>query len=192
MFINLLKLTILFSRIWNQSLKPGLNCQVSTWETQIWVKWRIPGMGEPGGLPSMGSHRVGHDWSDLVAVSSSSSDEERGEAWAGMFPYESGFLWNQGDSIPWRNQMEGTFVHPFSATLSSLLMEVPFPSSLTAHCLSPLGFVVWSLGSVAAQETNAVPWSSHTEQVGCCQSQRKRRVFEGNWEGWQGLCFLHV
>ena len=29
---------------------------------------RIPGMGEPGGLPSMGSHRVGHDWSDLVVV----------------------------------------------------------------------------------------------------------------------------
>jgi len=27
---------------------------------------RIPGMGEPGGLPSMGSHRVGHDWSDLA------------------------------------------------------------------------------------------------------------------------------
>ena len=23
--------------------------------------WRIPGTGEPGGLPSMGSHRVGHD-----------------------------------------------------------------------------------------------------------------------------------
>ena len=30
--------------------------------------WRIPGMGEPGGLPSMGLHRVGHDWSDLAAV----------------------------------------------------------------------------------------------------------------------------
>ena len=29
---------------------------------------RIPGMGEPGGLPSMGSHRVGHDWSDLTAT----------------------------------------------------------------------------------------------------------------------------
>ena len=26
----------------------------------------VPGMGEPGGLPSMGSHRVGHDWSDLA------------------------------------------------------------------------------------------------------------------------------
>ena len=25
------------------------------------LAWRIPGMGEPGGLPSMGPHRVGHD-----------------------------------------------------------------------------------------------------------------------------------
>ena len=32
------------------------------------LAWRIPGMGEPGGLPSMGSHRVGHNWSDLAAV----------------------------------------------------------------------------------------------------------------------------
>ena len=30
--------------------------------------WRIPGTGEPGGLPSMGSHRVRHDWSDLAAA----------------------------------------------------------------------------------------------------------------------------
>ena len=30
--------------------------------------WRIPGTGEPGGLPSMGSHRVGHDWSDSAAA----------------------------------------------------------------------------------------------------------------------------
>ena len=29
---------------------------------------RIPGTGEPGGLPSMGSHRVGHEWSDLAAA----------------------------------------------------------------------------------------------------------------------------
>ena len=31
------------------------------------LAWRIPGTAEPGGLPSMGSHRVGHDWSDLAA-----------------------------------------------------------------------------------------------------------------------------
>ena len=32
------------------------------------LAWRIPGMEEPGGLPSMESHRVGHDWSDLAAA----------------------------------------------------------------------------------------------------------------------------
>ena len=32
------------------------------------LAWRIPGMGEPGGLTSMGSHRVEHDWSDLAAA----------------------------------------------------------------------------------------------------------------------------
>ena len=32
------------------------------------LAWRIPGTGEPGGLPSMGSHRVGHDWSDTAAA----------------------------------------------------------------------------------------------------------------------------
>ena len=32
------------------------------------LAWRIPGMGEPGGLLSMGSHRVGHNWCDLAAA----------------------------------------------------------------------------------------------------------------------------
>ena len=32
------------------------------------LAWRIPGTGEPGGLPSMGSHGVRHDWSDLAAA----------------------------------------------------------------------------------------------------------------------------
>ena len=32
------------------------------------LAWRIPGTGEPGGLPSMGLHRVGHDWSDLAVA----------------------------------------------------------------------------------------------------------------------------
>ena len=32
------------------------------------LAWRIPRTGEPGGLPSMGSHRVGHDRSDLAVA----------------------------------------------------------------------------------------------------------------------------
>ena len=37
------------------SLEEGMAAQSSV------LAWRIPGTGEPGGLPSMGSHRVGHD-----------------------------------------------------------------------------------------------------------------------------------
>ena len=41
------------------------------------LAWRIPGTEEPGGLPSMGSHRLGHDWSDLAAAA------------------EAGFIWRR-------------------------------------------------------------------------------------------------
>ena len=39
------------------------------------LAWRIPGTGEPGGLPSMGSHRVRHDWSDLAAAAAAVSND---------------------------------------------------------------------------------------------------------------------
>ena len=37
------------------------------------LAWRIPGAGEPGGLPSMGSHRVRHDCSDLAAAAAAAA-----------------------------------------------------------------------------------------------------------------------
>ena len=40
------------------------------------LAWRIPGTGEPRGLPSMGSHRVGHDWRDLAAAAAIPLDVE--------------------------------------------------------------------------------------------------------------------
>ena len=45
---------------------PALEKEMATHSSVL--AWRIPGMGETGGLPSMGSHRVGHDWSDLAAA----------------------------------------------------------------------------------------------------------------------------
>ena len=37
------------------------------------LAWRIPGTGEPAGLPSMGSHRVRHKWSDLAAAAAAAA-----------------------------------------------------------------------------------------------------------------------
>ena len=42
------------------------------------LAWRIPGTAEPGGLPSMASHRVEHDRSDLAAVAAAWKDKEEG------------------------------------------------------------------------------------------------------------------
>ena len=40
------------------------------------LAWITPGMGEPDGLPSMESHRVGHDWSDLAAAAAAASKSD--------------------------------------------------------------------------------------------------------------------
>ena len=37
------------------------------------LAWRIPRTGEPGGLPSLGSHRVRHDWSDSAAAAAAAA-----------------------------------------------------------------------------------------------------------------------
>ena len=47
------------------------------------LAWRIRGTGAPGGLPSMGSHRVGHDWRDLAAaaITGNSFLQDFSESW---------------------------------------------------------------------------------------------------------------
>ena len=45
---------------------PALEREMATHSSVL--AWKIPGTAEPGGLPSMGSHRVGHDRSDLAAA----------------------------------------------------------------------------------------------------------------------------
>jgi len=52
------------------------------------LAWRLPGTGEPGGLPSMGSHRVGHDWSDLAAAAAVfHSGDRQFKSWVGKIPW---------------------------------------------------------------------------------------------------------
>ena len=41
------------------------------------LAWRIPGTEEPSGLPSMGSHRVGHNWGDLAAAAAAAAACQR-------------------------------------------------------------------------------------------------------------------
>ena len=59
--------------------------------------WRIPGMGEPGGLTTMGLHRVGHDWSDLAAAEGGKVGGQNVWRWSKVqtFHYELSESWGR-------------------------------------------------------------------------------------------------
>ena len=59
------------------------------------LAWRIPGTGEPGGLPSMGSHRVGHD-SAAAAASSDAPAASLSSPFYAVFvaPLSALIFWN--------------------------------------------------------------------------------------------------
>ena len=54
------------------------------------LAWRIPGMGKPGGLLSVGLHRVGHDWSDLAAAAANGTRGWTVRIARGSFQVEGG------------------------------------------------------------------------------------------------------
>ena len=56
------------------------------------LAWRIPGTGEPGGMPSMGLHRVGHYWCDLAAAAAADSGGQRRLKWCSLWVAKS---WTQ-------------------------------------------------------------------------------------------------
>ena len=61
------------------------------------LAWRIPGTGEPCGLLSMGSHRVGHDWSDIAGSASGKEltcQGRRHKRW-GFHPWVGMILWRK-------------------------------------------------------------------------------------------------
>ena len=69
-----------------------------------------PGMGEPGGLPSMGSHRVGPDWSDLAAAAAEVSK------WA---------VWHDGRHHCWQNRVLHQFILTPTAELQNEVVQIP-------------------------------------------------------------------
>ena len=65
------------------------------------LAWRIPGMGEPVGLLSMGSHRVRHDWSDWAAAAALADGEGNGT------PIQYSCLENHMDGGAWWAAVHG-------------------------------------------------------------------------------------
>ena len=79
------------------------------------LAWRIPGTGEPGGLSSMGSHRVGHNWSDLAAAAAAAVRET---AEASVLTFAAYSLRKQGERGPqwvWEQPVSICYIVPNSS-----------------------------------------------------------------------------
>ena len=75
------------------------------------LAWRIPGTGEPGGLPSVGLHRVGHDWSDLAAAAAAVAGLKLQERKQVSFCKQPSFL-------AWTTAIASTLLCHFQSCLS--------------------------------------------------------------------------
>ena len=122
------------------------------------LAWRIPGMGEPGGLPSMGSHGVEHDWSDSSSSSSVKGYNSERARWKRWVQQGKG----KGMKLPCSK------CHSSQISMCSLtgcLLGFQFPKTEKAMATHP-STLAWK-----------IPW---TKEPGRLQSMRSLRVGH-NW-----------
>ena len=88
------------TQVWSLGREDALEEEMATHSSVL--AWRIPGIGEPGGLPSIGSHRVGRTWLKQLSSSSSSklSKAYRVSFWGTVYfvPYRA--LFGEGNGTP--------------------------------------------------------------------------------------------
>ena len=124
------------------------------------LAWRIPGTEEPSGLPSMVSHRVGHDWSNLAAAAatiSPFSHSVMSNFWwphglqHSMLPCQSptpGACSNSCPPTQWCHRGISYSVIPFSSCLQSFPASF-FSSESTRHIRWPK---YWSFSFSSSNE----------------------------------------
>ena len=136
------------------------------------LAWRIPGMREPVGLLSMGSHKVGHDWSDLAAAAGigrikMSCPSTLGYCQTTCKTLNPSWAPNRGE-IPvllYFFLSPNSYFHPPWVLVKSSLFPVLFlPFHSSQH--NVFKTVVWDGGPVAMAVFSKMPPGSFTPQAG--------------------------
>ena len=136
MFIESMMLSIsssatLFSFAFNLSQHQG----IFQWDTSSHLKkkmathstvlaWRIPETAEPGGLPSIGSHRVGHNWSDAAAAAAAALYITWPKYWSFSISPSNEYSWLISFRINWFDLLV------VQGTLKSLLQNQDSKASI--------------------------------------------------------------
>ena len=148
------------------------------------LAWRIPGTGEPGGLPSMGSHRVGHDWSNLAAAADLNLMEW---GWVGaqtsvFCASQTCFLWrvpkcmkcHKNKLLAFLRRVKETPGGSPACSVGDLGWEDPLEEGMASHS----SILVWGI-PWAEDLLGYSPW-------GCKESHVTEQWSTGNsWPGFQ-------
>ena len=150
------------------------------------LAWRIPGTGDPGGLPTMGSHRVGHDWSDLAAAAAAVQFSHSVLS-DFLLPHElqnarppcpsltPGVYPNSRSLSQWCHPAIYFSVVPFSSCPQSLPASQSFP---TSQLFAWGGQKYWSFSFIIILPKNTQDWSPLEWTGGISlQSKGLSRVF---------------
>ena len=146
--------------VWSLDQEDPLEKEMATHSSLL--AWRIPGTGEPDGLPSMGLHGVGHDWSDLAAAAArqpcflGGSDGKESTCSAGdlgLIP-GSGRSSGEGNDYPLQVFLPGEFheqrslagYSPWDCKESDMAEQLTF-SLYSLHCWSILMLLLLALPS---------------------------------------------
>ena len=114
------------------------------------LAWRIPGTVEPCGLPSVGSHRVGHDWGDLAAAAAASTVEAlRTQACGELKPIDGGREW-EGKGKEGRKR--------FCFNSWNILRLLPLNRHFKCHVLIKTAYLMvwdgWHLSEILTNEVH--------------------------------------
>ena len=102
------------------------------------LAWRMSGTRDPGGLPSMGWHRVRHDWSDLAAAAAAAAGQETQMGTRNE--------WARGSQSPLRRSADGTEMGKTSCISFYSTLATALPCSVQKHLV--LGCSIWgTIGS---------------------------------------------
>ena len=102
------------------------------------LAWRMSGTRDPGGLPSMGWHRVRHDWSDLAAAAAAAARQETQMGTRNE--------WARGSQSPLRRSADGTEMGKTSCISFYSTLATALPCSVQKHLV--LGCSIWgTIGS---------------------------------------------
>ena len=125
------------------------------------LAWRIPETGEPGELPSTGSHRVGHDWSDLAAAAPPNAYKKQRHDFANKGQSSQSYGFSSSHVRMWEWEYKESWV-PKNWCFWTLVMEKTLESPLDfkeTQPVNPKGNQSWIfIGRTDAEAETEILW----------------------------------